>query len=297
MRVLVPWADIDAPPHVRLDVYDGVSAPPADLAGIGFYVVPYARPGGEALIARMPDLEVVQTLNAGYEELLPLIPPGITLCNGRGLHDASTAELALALILAAQRNMPTWVRNADARIWDRAFTRSLADSRVLIVGYGSIGSALGRRLAACEAEVVGVARTARPEQGVHGVSELSALLPTADVVVLVLPLTPETDGLFGSEQFALLPDDALVVNVGRGRVLDTSALLAQEGRIRAALDVTDPEPIPPDHPLWTYPGIIITPHIAGGSTAFHPRARQLVTAQLRRYAAGEPLANVVIGAR
>src|SRR6202012_618890 len=178
--------------------------------------------------------------------------------------------LALGLLLAAQRELPRWVRDQEAGRWEHAHTRSLAGSRVLIVGYGSIGAALGRRLTACEAEVTRVARSPRPAEDVHAVEELDALLPAADAVVLVTPLTEQTRGLLDTRRLALLPDGALVVNVGRGPVLDTGALLAEtsSGRLRAALDVTDPEPLPADHPLWASPGGVIPPHVAGGAATF-----------------------------
>lgn len=293
LRALLPWeglepADFEPP----VAVYDGIAEPPG-LDDIGCYVLPYAKPHAVPLIANMPRLRMVQTLNAGYDDVLPYLPAGATLCNGRGLHDASTAEHALGLILAAQRNLPTWVRNQDRHDWQQKHTDSLADCRVLIVGYGSIGQALGSRLTACEATVVPVA--SRPRPGVHGISELAALLPTADIVVLILPLTESTDKIFGANELKLLQDNALLVNVGRGRLVDTDALLAENGRIRAALDVTDPEPLPADHPLWSLPGVLITPHVAGGSATFYPRARRFLTEQLRRIGAGEALQNVVLG--
>lgn len=295
-RALVPWDDLrDAAPDLRIDVYDGIAAPPGDVADVEMYVLPYAKDHGPDLIAGMPKLRVLQTLNAGYEELLPLLPDGVTLCNGRGLHDASTAEHALALILAAQREFPRWVREQQAHRWTREHTGSLADSRVLIVGYGSIGAALDARLQACEADVVKVARRARPEEGVHGVEDLPGLLPAADVVVLIVPGGPSSAGMIGARELALLPDGALVVNIGRGPVLDTDALLAETaaGRLRAALDVVDPEPLPAGHPLWDVPGVFITPHVGGGSATFYPRAKRFVADQLRRFAAGSPLRNTV----
>jgi phosphoglycerate dehydrogenase-like enzyme len=168
---------------------------------------------------------------------------------------------------------------------------------VLIVGYGSIGSALDARLRACEAETVRVARRSRPDEQVLGVADLDGLLPSADIVVLTTPLSAQTRGLLDARRLALLPDGALVVNVGRGPVLDTSAMLAEtaSGRLRAALDVTDPEPLPAGHPLWHSPGTIITPHVAGGAAVFYPRAMDFIAAQVRRFAAGEPLRNVVTG--
>ena len=303
-RVLLPWAHVaraleglpgGPPGGLEIGVWDGRGQPPADLGRVEFYVLPYAVESARDLIARMPALRAVQSLSAGVEKLLPALPPGVVLCIGRGLHDASAAEHALGLILAAQRELPRWVRDQDAGRWEPHFTRSLAGSRVVVVGYGSIGRALERRLDACEAEVVRVARRARPEERVHAVTELPALLPAADIVVLVLPETPHTAGLFGADLMALLPDGALVVNIGRGRTLDTGALVerARRGRLRAALDVTDPEPLPAGHSLRDCPGVLVTPHVAGGSDTFHPRAERLVTEQVRRFAAGEPLRNVV----
>ncbi|MEU0238123.1 2-hydroxyacid dehydrogenase [Nocardiopsis sp. NPDC006198] len=299
-RALVQWEQNreGAPASLTVDVYAGGRAPEAGLDEVAFYQVPYT-PSSQGVderldvISRMPSLEVVQLLSAGYEHVLPLVPDHVTLCNGRGLHDASTAEHTLALILAAQRDLPRWaVAQRDHR-WESVPLRSLADSRVMIVGYGSIGRAVEQRLLPFETEVVRVAGRARPDEGVHGAGELHALLPDVDVVVLVTPLTEATRGLFGAAEFALLRDDALVVNVGRGPVLDTRALLAENGRVRAALDVTDPEPLPVEHPLWDAPGVFVTPHVAGGSAAFYPRARTFMDAQLSHWAAGEPLANVV----
>ncbi|MEW2133808.1 2-hydroxyacid dehydrogenase [Streptomyces sp. NPDC005435] len=300
--VLLPWAGLDRrhgawPEGVRTHVWDGVtpdSEPDAaTLAGVGLWVMPYAVPDAVRLLPRLPHLRAVQSLSAGVEKLLPLLPPGVALHNGRGLHDASTAEHALGLILAAQRDLPQWVADQAAGRWEPHFTRSLADARVTIVGYGSIGAALEQRLLACEAQVTRVARRARPEQDVHPVAELPELLRSTDIVVLVLPETPETEGLLGARELAALPDGALVVNVGRGRTLDTGALLAETagGRLRAALDVTDPEPLPADHPLRHAPGVLITPHVGGGSAAFRPRAERLIVEQVRRFAEGLPLLN------
>ncbi|GHD36732.1 2-hydroxyacid dehydrogenase [Nocardiopsis kunsanensis] len=299
-RALVQWEQNrdNAPASLEVDLYAGGPAPTRGLDGVTFYQVPYA-PSTQGVdestdvIARMPNLEVVQLVSAGYEQVLPLLPDHVTLCNGRGLHDASTAEHTLALLLAAQRDLPRWAVDQRDHRWGTVPQRSLADCRVLIVGYGSIGAAIERRLLPFETTVTRVASRARPEEDVHGVEGLHELLPDADAVVLVTPLTEATRGLFGAREFALLADDALVVNVGRGPVLDTGALLAQNGRVRAALDVTDPEPLPADHPLWEAPGVYITPHVAGGAASFYPRARAFMDAQLTRWAAGEPLANVV----
>jgi phosphoglycerate dehydrogenase-like enzyme len=245
----------------------------------------------------MPKLQVVQTLTAGYEEFLPLVPPGVTLCNAAGLHDTSTAELAIALALASGRHLDDFARNQIGGVWRFAFGRALADQRVLIIGYGHIGQAIEQRLGGFEvASVTRVARRARtgpPE--VHPVEDLHRLLPQADVAFVIAPHTPQTEGLIGARELALLPDGALLVNVARGKLVDTDALVAElsAGRIRAALDVTDPEPLPADHPLWRQPGALISPHVGGASSAFFPRADRLMAAQLSRFVAGQPLENVV----
>ncbi len=301
-RVLVPWEEIRAAVaglDLRADLFTGEAPAPGDLDDVVFFTVPYDQPFAVEPLARMPQVQVVQALTAGYDHLLGLLPPAAVLCNARGLHDASTAEHALALILAAQRELPRWTRAQDQHRWEHTHTRSLAGTRVLVVGYGSIGAALVTRLRACEATVTAVARRPRPGEGVHGTADLDRLLPAADIVVLVTPLNPDTAGLLDARRLALLPDDALVVNVGRGPVLDTGAMLAEaaSGRLRAALDVTDPEPLPGGHPLWACPGVIITPHVAGGAAAFYPLAAAVVADQLRRFAAGAPLANVVRPAR
>jgi phosphoglycerate dehydrogenase-like enzyme len=293
-HVLVPWVECCDHPDLAVAVYDGTdpaAASELDLSAVELYVLPYGQSSGPALITRLPALKAVQLLTAGYDSVLDLLPDGVELHNGTGLHDASTAEHALALILAAQRELPRWARDQAAGVWAPAYTRSLADSRVLIVGYGNIGQAIEERLLPFETTVTRVARRARPADDVHPIDELHRLLPEADIVILVLPQTAQTQGLIGAEELALLPDDALVINVGRGPALDTKALLAENGRIRAALDVMDPEPLPAGHPLWSAPGVFLTPHIAGGSATFGPRARRFVNEQLRRWSAGEPLAN------
>jgi phosphoglycerate dehydrogenase-like enzyme len=289
----------DVPAGLELDFYraDGDDFP-STIDEVAFYVLPYMR--GPAVLSRaaeMPKLQVVQTLTAGYEELLPLVPPGATLCNAAGLHDTSTAELAIALALASGRHLDEFARNQAERKWKFVFGRALADQRALIVGYGRIGQAIERRLDGFEvASVTRVARRARTGvPPVHPVEDLHRLLPEADVVFLIAPYTPQTEGLIGARELALLPDGALLVNVARGKLVDTDALVAElaTGRIRAALDVTDPEPLPADHPLWRQPGVLISPHVGGASSAFFPRADRLMAAQLARFTAGQPLENVV----
>jgi phosphoglycerate dehydrogenase-like enzyme len=303
----VPYADRaeaerrlgSLPAGLELDFYraDGDDFP-GTIDEVAFYVLPYMR--GPAVLSRaaeMPKLQVVQTLTAGYEEFLPLVPPGVTLCNAAGLHDTSTAELAIALALASGRHLDEFARNQAEGAWRFVFGRALADQRALIVGYGRIGQAIERRLDGFEvASVTRVARrarTGRPQ--VHPVEDLHRLLPEADVVFLIAPHTPQTEGLIGARELALLPDDALLVNVARGKLVDTDALVAElaTGRIRAALDVIDPEPLPVGHPLWRQPGVLISPHVGGASSAFFPRADRLMAAQLARFTAGQPLENVV----
>ncbi|MFG2893061.1 2-hydroxyacid dehydrogenase [Streptomyces sp. NPDC048248] len=276
---------------------------PADPARCVFYAVPYMKSAARCLdpLPTMNRVEVVQTLTAGIEHMLPALPQmpsGARLCNARGLHDASTAELALTLTLAALRGIPDFVRGQDAGEWRQGFQPALADKSVLIVGYGSIGSAIEDRLTPFEcARVARVARTAREtlRGPVHPLSSLYALLPDADVVVLATPLTEETRGLVGRDFLARMKDGALLVNIARGGIVDTAALLAEleSGRLRAALDVTDPEPLPAGHPLWHAPGVLITPHVGGPSSAFLPRAKRLLREQLTLFAAGEAVRNVV----
>jgi phosphoglycerate dehydrogenase-like enzyme len=289
------------PAGIEIDCYRADGDPlPASIAEVEFYALPYLKGAGVLKpAAGMPKLRVVQTLTAGYEEFLPLLPHGVTLCNAAGVHDASTAELAVALALASGRHLDDYARNQPDGAWRPQFGQALADQRVLIIGYGRIGAAIERRLAGFEvASVTRVAHRARDtEPPVHAVSDLPALLPQADVAILIAPHTPETDRMIGAEQLALLPDGALLVNVARGRLVDTDALVAElaTGRIRAALDVTDPEPLPTGHPLWHSPGVLISPHVGGASSAFHPRADRLLAGQLTRFAAGDPLSNVVRG--
>lgn len=295
--VLQPFRSLrDLPDGLDVHHWNADGDPdPATLKDVTFYVMPYMfAPITGEVMARMPSLRVVQTLTAGYEHVLPYLPDGVTLCNARGVHDASTAEIAMALTLASLRRIPEFVRAQEREEWAFGDYESLADRTVLIVGYGSVGAALDKRLVPFECDVLRVARTAR--DGVAGFEELAALLPRADVVILTVPLNDETRKLMNASRLALMRDGALLVNVARGGVVDTDALLAElnSERLRAAVDVTDPEPLPQGHPLWTVPGMLISPHVGGATTAFEPRALRLVRDQLARYAAGDPLTNVVL---
>ncbi|MER6104439.1 2-hydroxyacid dehydrogenase [Streptomyces sp. NPDC001832] len=291
------------PEGLNYHFWDGAQDYPADPADCAFYVVPYMKGSQTAVrpLADMSQVRIVQTLTAGIDDVEPglgQLPAGVRLCNAKGVHEASTAELALALILASLRGFPGFVHGQDKEEWRAGFYPALADKSVLIVGYGSIGAAIEDRLAPFEcARVARVARSARTTARgpVHTLDDLPALLAEADVVVLSTPLNPSTQGLVGAEFLAAMPDGALLVNVARGAVVDTQSLLLEleSGRLRAALDVTDPEPLPTGHPLWHAPNVLITPHVGGSTSAFLPRARRLVTGQVSRFAAGEPVQNVV----
>ncbi|MDG9718784.1 2-hydroxyacid dehydrogenase [Streptomyces sp. DH24] len=284
--------------------WDGAEEYPADPADCAFYVVPYMKPPGlgQRPLPEMSSVEVVQTLSAGTDHVEPGLKhlrPGVRLCNARGVHEASTSELTLALILASLRGIPDHVRAQDRGEWLGGFRPALADKTVLIVGYGSIGAAIEDRLVPFEvARVARVARSARTTARgpVHPLTELPALLPESDVVVLTTPLTDATRGLAGADFLARMKDGALLVNVARGAVVDTKALLAEleSGRITAALDVTDPEPLPREHPLWRAPGVLISPHVGGPTSAFLPRAKRLLADQLSRFVNREPLRNVIL---
>lgn len=284
--------------------WDGDQDFPGDPASCSFFVVPYMKPASVCVrpLAEMTSVQVVQTLSAGIDHVEPALGqlrPGVRLCNARGVHEASTAELALALILASLRGIPDFVRAQDRHEWQGGFRPALADRTVLVVGYGSIGAAVEDRLVPFEvARVVRVARSGRTAARgpVHPLSALPSLLPQADVVVLTTPLTETTRGMADAGFLSRMKDGALLVNVARGPVVDTGALLAEleSGRLTAALDVTDPEPLPAGHPLWSAPGVLISPHVGGPTSAFLPRAERLLADQLERFVNRKPLRNVVL---
>jgi phosphoglycerate dehydrogenase-like enzyme len=286
----------DPPDGLRYERVDPTEEVPDSVADVVFYVPPYAvGPAGAAVLPRMSSLQVVQTLTAGVDNIRDQVPAGVTLCNGRGIHDTSTAELALTLILASLRGVPGFVRAQDRREWEFGWHPALADKRVLLVGYGAIGRAVEARLLPFETEVVRVARSAR--DGIHGIDQLPELLPDADVVVLLVPLTDATRGLVDAGFLERMKDGALLVNVSRGAVVVSDDLAAAlgSGRISAAIDVADREPLPADSALWAAPHLLISPHVGGASSAMWPRANRLVRDQLHRFASGEPLWNVMSG--
>lgn len=284
--------------------WDGGQEFPGDPADCAVYVVPYMKrqPVKVRPLQGMRNVRLIQTLTAGVDDMIAaqdLIVPGVQLCNARGVHEASTAELALALTLASLRGIPGFVRAQQQEHWQSGFHPALADRNVLIVGYGAIGEAIEDRLVPFEvARVARVARSGRASARgpVHPLTELPNLLPEADVVILSTPLTDTTRGLVDAEFLARMKNGALLVNVARGPVVDTKALLAEleSGRVTAALDVTDPEPLPAGHPLWQAPGVLISPHVGGPTSAFLPRAKRLVTEQLNRFVNREPLRNVIL---
>ena len=262
--------------------------------------------GGNRQLAQLEgvDTRLVQWQSIGYNGVTRYLPEGVPLANAATVHETSTAELAVALTLAAQRGIPEFVRDGLEHRWDLRSFPSLADRRVLLIGYGGVSKAIEARLAGFEVDLTRLARTAREEQNlagetvaVHGFADLHERLAEAEVVILAVPLTAETQGLIDAAALAALPDGALLVNVARGPVVDTAALVAelQAGRLRAALDVTDPEPLPADHPLWDCPGLLVSPHIGGDSSAMLPRMVALIQRQIAHLRAGETPENLVVG--
>ena len=261
-------------------------------------VLPYMDSAGTIdLLGELPNLRLVITQTTGYDPVAHLPEQGIEVATASGVHTGGTAELALALTLASLRGIDDAVRNQVSRTWNHQRYRSLQDRRVMVVGVGEIGRAIADRFAPFEVELTRVGTTAREDDHgvVHGVDELPDLLPHTDVVVLITPLTDSTHHLVDAEFLKSLPDNALIVNVARGKVVDTDALVAElnTGRLHAALDVMDPEPLPENHPLWGTPNTLITPHVGGDTSAFEPRVVKILAEQVRRINDGEKLLNVV----
>lgn len=270
---------------------------PASAAEVEVYIPPMVPDRASVeIMARLPRLKLVQTITAGVDVLIPGVPSGVTLCNARGVHDTSTAEWTIAAMLACVRQFPYFAGLQAAGRWQHRVTGSLAGKNVLIVGYGSIGQALDRRLAGFEVTVTRVARRAR--EGVHAIGELPGLLPEADVVVLLAPQTRQTVGMVDAAFLSRMKDGALLLNSARGVLVRTDDLTEalRTGRIFAAMDVTDPEPLPEGHPLWALPNAFITPHVAASTPASFTAAFDLVRAQVQRFCSGAELANVITDA-
>jgi len=265
------------------------------LDDVDFYCLPYMGDGPSiAMIARMPRLRVLQSLSSGVDNVLGSVPDQVTFCNGIGLHhEEGTAELAVSIILASLKHIPVFALQQSRRQWHHLRTDSLDGKRVLLVGYGRIGQEIEQRLAPFGAQITRTSRTAR--DGVATLAHLPRLAADADILVVCIALTPGTTGLISGEVLAALPAGALVVNVARGPIIDAAALAGHlaDGRLRAALDVTDVEPLPADRPEWAMPNVLITPHVGGDTFVFAQRASRFVADQAERYVKGQPLANVV----
>ncbi|WP_240606842.1 2-hydroxyacid dehydrogenase [Microbacterium sp. Gd 4-13] len=272
---------------------------PAPRDRFDMVVPPYMTRTDVIERVRGVQIGLLQSQSIGYEGMEKLLPPGLPFANASTVHEASTAELAVALTLAAQRRIPEFVRAQDQHSWRGRFSESLADRRVTLLGFGGVGKAIAARLAGFEVELTAVASRAREEDGivVRAIDDLHEVLAETEIVIASLPGGDATHHVLDAAALAALPDGALVVNVGRGPLIDTDALVAEvgSGRLRAALDVTDPEPLPEDHPLWSLPGALVVPHVGGASSAMGPRIARLVRRQIDRLVAGEPPLNVVIG--
>jgi phosphoglycerate dehydrogenase-like enzyme len=306
MRVWLPYASVAEAEtrvgnHAGIEVTvlsdaDGLADTASDVAYIALPNFTAMRVWQELQRFDLPSLQVVQLGSAGFEGMPELVDHGVSIANAAGVHDAGTAEMAVALALANLRGLDTYARLQPTHTWTPGFGRSLADRHVLIYGYGRIGAAVERRVAGFEpASVLRVARSARADPEVHAAADLHALLPGADVVFITAPATPDTVGTFDATALALLPDGALVVNVGRGKIMDTDAIVAETGRLRFALDVVDPEPLPAGSPLWDAPGVTIAPHVGGANDSAPVRYDRLIGVQLAHLATGEPYENVVWG--
>jgi phosphoglycerate dehydrogenase-like enzyme len=300
LKVLVPGdlgLDLSgAPANIDAVFYTPGEPWPSGQLDAAAVVVGYDKAAAVgARFGELPDLRLIQTLNAGYEQWLPLLPAGVMLSNGRGAHGGSSAEWVVAALLAIYRELGLFAqRQADGQ-WRRKDTETLIGRRVVVLGAGDLAVNLAARLAPFETDVALVGRRARP--GVYAMDDVEGLLPSADVVVAMLPESEATHHIIDAGFLARLPDGAIVVNVGRGGLVDTGALLAElnSGRLRAALDVTDPEPLPEDHPLWTAPGLLLTPHVAGSTEGAWQRAWVVALRQLEVYASGANPPNLVAG--
>lgn len=293
-HVLVPrWLEVSGVGE-QINFDPGVQPSDEDLAKVGFFVPGYLEDPNAWWAQNMPNLEVMQLLTIGFDYAITHVPDNVTLCNAKGVHEQSTAELAIGMIISQWRGLDAAARSMTTSTWNHTRGRSLQEATAVVIGAGGVGARIAALLEALGAHVSVVGRTARP--GVTAMSDITTVIASADVVVLAVPLTAETTGMVDENFLAQLPDGALLVNVARGPVVNTDALLAEltAGRISAALDVVDPEPLPTGHPLWSAPNVLITPHVGGDSDAFPRLVRRLITEQVKRWRAGEPLANVIV---
>jgi phosphoglycerate dehydrogenase-like enzyme len=298
IAVLVPdeagVAPMAAVPGLRPVVYDPRAELPPGAADAEVLVPPFqAGDDVVALAGQLPKLRLVQLLSAGADRWVGRLPEGVLLSDGRGSHGGATAEWVVAALLAVYRHLPRLVEAQRAQRWDAHRTEELAGKRVLVVGAGDVAANLVRRLEPFEVSTTLVARRAR--DGVHPIDDVHDLLPDHDACVLIVPLTDATRGLVDARFLAAMPDRAVLVNAARGPVVDTAALTAElvSGRLRAALDVTDPEPLPARHPLWDAPGLLLTPHLGGAVPLALGRAFRVAAEQLAVFARGEAPPNLV----
>lgn len=278
------------PPGVTADVWDGSDDVPAERTAVEALVVPLIASETSRLrdvVATLPNLRFMQSLYAGVDWIAPTVPPGVVLANTGAANAKPVAEWVVAMLLSHLRELPRFAADQREHRWQRAMTDTLAYKRVTVLGFGPIGQALQAMLLTFGAEVTVFARTARP--GIRAIATLPDVLPTTDILVVLTPLNEATEGLVHGGVLSALPDGAIVVNAARGPVVDTADLLAEleTGRLHAILDVTDPEPLPPDHPLWDAPGCTITPHFAGATTRYFDNVYPLIRQQLVRLVAGE----------
>jgi phosphoglycerate dehydrogenase-like enzyme len=294
MRVWTQWSNLSAPEGITLLSPDNFPLDSADLTQVDMYVPSYMG-GANALsyAAKMPNLKILQMLNAGYDDALAYLRPGLTLCNARGVHDASTAELAVGLAIASRRGFAEFIREQATGTWNHRRFPALSDSKVGIIGFGSIGKEVARKLSGFDVSITAFTQSGR--DGTVKIDDLDKHLPQLDIVILILPLSDSSRHMFNAARLASMKDGALIVNVARGPIIETEALIKElnSRRIYAALDVTDPEPLPQGHPLWSAPNLIVVPHVGGNSEAFEPRGRALIESQLKLLAAGSPLEHVV----
>lgn len=295
ITVLVPHAEgAEQLEGVTAVVYDPDGELPEEAAHAQVLVPPFlATSEAVALTEKLPELRLVQLLTAGAEAWIGKLPEGVALSDCRGAHGGATAEWIVAALLAVYRHLPQFVRAQDEARWDYHQTEEMDGKRVLIVGAGDVAENTVRRLTPFGVTTTLVGRRAR--DGVHGIDEVRDLLPDHDACVVIVPLTDDTRGLIDAGFLAAMPDGSVLVNAARGPVADTDALTAElvSGRLRAALDVTEPEPLPADHPLWSAPGLLLTPHVGGSVPGGMKRAYGIAAEQIAAFARGEQPPNLV----